>query len=345
MSSNLASFPCYDFSLALNAGYLKEIVPLLVRHNVAANPIGYAIWYDYVSEQNPELKQDIDQMIARGESFGPETSLALFEKHFCETSFASLEKINQQLLQVINQASDTIRDTRSQAEMSRDSFTRKSATLAHVQSVGDVRNILQEIMQETQTLASSSHSMQERLNQANQELEQLRQELTHVKQLSLTDGLTGLLNRRAFDEKLSELIAAPSDESYLCMLDIDHFKLVNDSYGHAIGDSVIRFVASLMKKYSAEHHYVARYGGEELGIIMPATKADAVLQIAEQIRHGMESCRLKRKDNNQPLDKITLSIGIARLQSSDTAESWIVRADSALYRAKQSGRNRIVTAY
>jgi diguanylate cyclase len=153
-----------------------------------------------------------------------------------------------------------------------------------------------------------------------------------------------LLNRRAFDQRLTEIIerSEEGETSCLSILDIDHFKRINDTYGHNIGDNVIKYVASLIKKMAASHHHVARYGGEELAIIMPHTSVENALEIAESIRSSLESSRLKRKDNNQPLGTITLSVGVAKLQTGDNAESLLVRADQALYKAKNNGRNRVV---
>lgn len=342
MTTNTLSL--YDFSVSVNAKYLKQIVPLLAQHDVAANPINYALWYDYVSGQNAALNQAMDSVIASQGYFDRDVCIDLYRTHICQDVNDSFEKINQHLSAVINIASDSISETRKQAVASNDNFKRKSETLETISTSEDVQHVLREIIQETQTLSETTAAMQLKLNQANEELEQLRQELAQTRELSYTDGLTGLLNRRAFDDKLSELIKQASGETYLCLLDIDHFKRVNDTYGHAIGDNVIKFVASLMKKHSEAHHHVARYGGEELSIIMPDTSGRKAVEIAENIRQAMETSRLKRKDNNQFLDRITLSIGVAKMERGDNAEAFIVRADRALYQAKESGRNRVVHA-
>lgn len=125
-------------------------------------------------------------------------------------------------------------------------------------------------------------------------------------------------------------------------MDIDHFKRNNDSFGHLIGDKVIKYFALLLKKHAAEHHHVARYGGEEMAIIMPDTTLAEAMSLAEQIRIFLESSQLKRKDNTESIGKVTVSTGIALFQLGDTADSILDRADKALYRAKETGRNRVV---
>lgn len=343
VSSN--HIPIYDFSPTTNAGYLKQILPLMVTHNVAANPINYAIWYDYVAGNNLKLSKAVNALIAEQKEFNYENSVELYKTHICDVSYESFELINKQLHKVIEQATIAINDTWTKAEETNDSFQKKSVILETLSASDGLKTILQEIIQETKALAVTSHAMQAKLAEANQEMDQLRAELTQVRQIATTDGLTGLLNRRAFDMTLAETIEQEAPETAcLSILDIDHFKRVNDTYGHTVGDNVIKYVASLMKKHAEEHHHVARYGGEELAIIMPNTSQERALQIAENIRSAMETSRLQRKNDNQSLGKITISIGVTQLQSGDDPESFIVRADNALYQAKQSGRNRVIRA-
>jgi len=343
MTKSISFIPCYDFSTTLNATYIKQILPLMLRHNVAANPINYAIWYDYVAGNNAKLTEVVNKLISQQIPIDSEISIELYKKHVCNASLESFEKINEHIQKVIAQASISINDTYKKAEITNDSFQKKTLVLENISEATDIKIVLQEIIQETQSLAATSQAMKNKLDEANKEMELLRLELTQVRQMAVTDGLTGLLNRRAFDMTLAEIIEqSEPDKTYLSLLDIDHFKRVNDDYGHTVGDNVIKYVAALMKKHSEDHHYVARYGGEELAIIMPNTSEDKAIEISENIRSSMESSRLKRKDNNQPLHKITLSIGIAQLRAGDDSESLVVRADSALYQAKETGRNKVV---
>ena len=340
-TQNISILPLYDFSPTLNANYLKKIVPLLTQHQIAANPINYAIFYDYVAGHNVNLSKAVDTLISEQKPFDCDTSLQLYGKHICSASLESFEKINQRIQKVIDQASSNISNTCSKAEETNDSFQKKTALLENIAESSSIRSVLQEIIQETQSLVVTSQAMQSQLNKANAEMDQLRSELAQVREIALTDGLTGLLNRRAFDETLSDIIQNSGNSStYLSILDIDHFKRVNDTYGHTIGDNVIKYVASLMKKHAHSHHHIARYGGEELAIIMPNTSKPEAINVSEKIRIEMEKSRLKRKTDNTPLGSITVSIGIAELQTGDDAESLIIRADKALYRAKENGRNR-----
>lgn len=343
MTDNTALLPIYDFSFTVNADYLNKIIPLLTQHQIAANPINYAIFYDYVTEQNPSLTSAVNRLLSRNAAFDSATSLELYGNFVGNISLKSFDNINQQIHKVIRQATGAINDTYHKAEQTNDSFQKKSAILESKPEIATTQSILREIIQETKSLAATSHAMQIRLNEANAEMEKLRAELAQVRKMAVTDGLTGLLNRRAFDQTLHEVIEQPNGETTcLSLLDIDHFKRVNDTYGHTIGDNVIKFVATLLKKHAEDHHHVARYGGEELAIIMPNTPKQKAVEIAEKIRFEMEKSRLKRKTDNLSLGLITLSVGIAELHAGDDPESFISRADTALYQAKETGRNKVM---
>ncbi len=166
-----------------------------------------------------------------------------------------------------------------------------------------------------------------------------------VEWLSLTDGLTGLWRRSALDEKIREEIrraAAFKTTMGFMIADIDHFKHLNDNYGHQFGDAVLRRVAQLLKEGVYETDFVGRYGGEEFGIVLPRADSAGVLRKAETIRARMEA-----EVFSQGLEKVrlTVSIGIAHFPRDGGApEELVGRADAALYAAKEGGRNRVVDA-
>ena len=180
-----------------------------------------------------------------------------------------------------------------------------------------------------------------KLEQIYIEIEQSQAELlkmnTTLVELSVTDKLTGLKNRRFFQEKLEEQLAIFNRTAKvftLCILDIDHFKKVNDTYGHQVGDEVLAQLAQILTVQTRQADVVARYGGEEFVIILPDTDADASWSIAEQLRQTVEQAQW-------PTGKITISIGIATVVDKDTDATIIKKADQALYTSKENGRNRV----
>lgn len=342
MSQSKTVLPVYDFSQALNEDYCKKILPLFSQHGVAANPINYALLYDYVADHNPELKKAIDTLLAEKKTLDMKASQALYASFICSASPESFETIHEKIHHVLNRASDAVDKTFMEAEQVGDGFAQKTTLLENTSDAANHQAIIRDIIRETRALAATTQAMQSELTRANSDMEQLRSELVSVRKVAMTDGLTGLLNRHAFQEIMDDILANSGLGTVtLAMLDIDFFKQVNDTWGHPMGDSVIKYVASLVKKHVADHHHVARYGGEELVIVMPDTGKHAAVLISEAIRGEMQQVRLKRKSDNQSLGEITVSIGLAEKLRDDTVDSFLSRADSALYNAKNLGRNRV----
>lgn len=315
----------------------------MVKNNIPTDPINYAIWYDYVAGRNAQLIKEVDALINDKKPFDSKTSLRLYKKHICNASVESFDSISSQLQWIVNQTAQALMLTSEQASVAGDQFAIKSKSLESTEDKADLKAILSEIIQETNQLAEASQKLKTQLNETHKEMEQLRSELAQVREMAKTDALTGLLNRRAFDEALDSFVTSPSSQTgCLALLDLDHFKKINDTHGHLIGDKVLRFCSSLIQKYAAGYHHAARYGGEELAIIMPDTSLPEALNIIDQIRKVMEDTRLKFKGNSESIGQVTVSSGIALLQAGDTVENLIDRADTALYRAKEKGRNRIV---
>jgi two-component system cell cycle response regulator len=177
--------------------------------------------------------------------------------------------------------------------------------------------------------------------------ERLRDNVQATIEMAVTDGLTGLHNRRYLERHLTTLVqqATARDKPLsVLVLDIDHFKAINDSYGHAVGDEVLREFSRRVRKTVRGIDLACRMGGEEFVIAMPDTDAALALVVAERLRHRIATERFSIPDSNENID-VTVSIGIASLHSSaDTPQTLNKRADGAMYRAKKSGRNRIAAA-
>jgi diguanylate cyclase (GGDEF)-like protein len=173
---------------------------------------------------------------------------------------------------------------------------------------------------------------------------ELQQEKARVEALARTDFLTGLNNRRAFYE-LGEAALAQLDRRHepacLLMLDIDHFKSINDRYGHAGGDAVIRALADLIRASTRAGDIAGRLGGEEFALILPRTTLDRARAIAQRIRTDAQALTVAY--DNQRIG-FTVSLGMSEAPQHTTLDQWIARADAALYQAKQQGRNRVITA-
>ena len=178
--------------------------------------------------------------------------------------------------------------------------------------------------------------------------DRIRQEMQveRAKTEATVDFLTGVANRKAFDEALTKLVGesnAASGDLCLLMIDIDHFKGFNDKYGHIVGDEVLKFVSKKIKQIVKGRDFLARYGGEEFALILPQTSLGGAKTVAENIRVFFAQARLKSTATSTKLGVITVSIGAAYYRSGEPLESFVNRFDKALYFAKNNGRNRVAT--
>jgi diguanylate cyclase (GGDEF)-like protein len=189
---------------------------------------------------------------------------------------------------------------------------------------------------ERQTLANQLATMARELARKNKELEAANQAIEHI---ARTDALTGLSNRRTLDELLSREIARANRQHQpltLILADVDHFKGINDTYGHAVGDQVLSALGRIFGSQVRPYDVAARFGGEEFVLVFPGTECHDGVAIAERLRRQIGAIQVP----NGP-ERITISLGVATLIENDSAEAFLARADAALYRAKDGGRNRV----
>ncbi len=193
------------------------------------------------------------------------------------------------------------------------------------------------LMLKNRTLEAQAKDTEKRLQEQTEIIAELRSKLR-------IDALTGLLNRRAFENDLKKELAKIKRYKYplsLVMVDIDHFKNINDSFGHRVGDKMLQKLAEVLKKGIRETDSAYRYGGEEFMIILPHTKGDEACRLAERLRNKIAVFRFLVK-HPQTSIKITISIGVTQANQGEDVDEIINRVDSALYEAKNQGRNRTV---
>jgi diguanylate cyclase len=192
-----------------------------------------------------------------------------------------------------------------------------------------------------QEVAARLHSLAERVAHMEQEAQGYREHLEEQRQKALVDPLTGLPNRAAWSERLDHEVKQWQQHGntlLLAMLDLDHFKRINDNYGHLAGDKVLKIIASVLRKRLRGTDFIARFGGEEFVLLMPSTVPSAGLKLLESLRASIEACPFHFK--GEPVT-ITVSIGMSAFRPGEHGDQVLKRADQALYRAKNAGRNRV----
>lgn len=192
-------------------------------------------------------------------------------------------------------------------------------------------------------MQQSGSALRSELDEAHRELANLRDEFMRVRQESLLDPLTGISNRRAFDQALEAAVKTQAREGQpmcLLLLDVDHFKRINDLHGHAIGDAVLKWFAKILKETVRGNDQVARYGGEEFAVLLADTSLSSARIVAENIRRRSAGQNLRV--GQCAIGKVTCSIGVAALASGWDVRQWVAKADGAMYKAKDAGRDKVL---
>jgi diguanylate cyclase len=332
-------------SLEETYGILRQAVPLMLRHSIPATEDNYCVWYKYVAGADDELKQTIDTMIASSAGFDEEKNRGLYDRFCLRGDEGELRRIRDDLVTVLKNLLDQTEELTGQAEQYDSCLSRSLAKLSETSTVEEIRQVVNEVIERTKTLAKYGRAVRHRLEATIEALSVSEEDLLRAKAEATLDFLTGVPNRRAFLERLSGLIKEASRTGVdLCLLfvDIDHFKNFNDEFGHLLGDEVLKFVASKTRETIRETDFVARFGGEEFSIIMPRTPLAAAGLVAERIRTRFAQSTLKTANTSRSLGMITVSVGVARYRPGESPEEFVDRADQALYLAKTGGRNRVV---
>jgi diguanylate cyclase len=325
----------------------KETLDMMERYDVAPTPENYAVFSSFASDSMPELCDAMAARIEKAEPFDQAFCNRMYEEHFAiakiqEAVMASSGAMGKELAQV--------RETLKAAEQHTAEY---GETLAGAEGAFDenadpsqVRNVVQSLVAATNRMQERSRELERRLHETSSEVVKLRSNLERVREESMTDALTGIANRKRFDEMLRKgRRSADSNNESLCLIlcDIDHFKRFNDTWGHQTGDQIIRFVAGCMTRNAGDAHTVARYGGEEFAVVMPKSSLMEANAVAEKIRMTVEGKRLLRKSTSEDLGNVTISLGVANYRHGEAIEELIERADANLYKSKKSGRNRVTT--
>ena len=251
-------------------------------------------------------------------------------------------KASEDFHRVLTDMSASAQAAGAQTDRFEDSLSRLSSSIE--QGKLPEAGAMQEVLTHTRDMRGAVSQLKERLDTNQREIERLRAEVDRARADALIDVLTGLPNRRAFDQQLAQALAAPTSGACLLVTDIDHFKKVNDTFGHLFGDNVLRVVARALNDCVIKPYVAARVGGEEFAVLMPGAPLAGAQQVAEKIRTTIAGSRIRRKDSQESIGQITVSLGVAAMRDGESAEGWFERADQALYSSKQAGRNRITLA-
>jgi diguanylate cyclase len=313
---------------------------------VPPTPPNFTVWYNYHTGRYPDLSRSLDVLVQSGRAFTPDLNQQLHDQFFGhEREAHALRETGQQIETALATVLNILGDADQGVDRYGEALQALSGELAHASAAGDVRKLVAGVLDETRRMQEQNRALHEQLKTSTGEIAQLREDLESVKREAMTDPLTGLANRKYFDIALQERMRQSFGSGApvcLLMLDIDHFKRFNDSYGHQLGDQVLKLVARTLTDTVKGRDLPARYGGEEFALILPETALRDAVTLADKIRIAVASRRIVKKSTGEELGTITMSIGAAEYIFGEAGSEWIQRADMALYAAKHGGRNRVV---
>ena len=335
----------YSHSKTESAEYLRLALPLMSKHDAPFHPISYAVWYEYVAGMNRSLNTAVDALSTHGIPLTGKDVEALFNRHIADVTSETASSITQEFHRIISGVAVSTGQVAKEA----DHFGQTLLDIEKNSALPGATIDIKALITSTQAMQASTNSLKAKLAESQREIESLREEVTRARDASLLDALTGLTNRRGFDQALDSCLDSltsedandPTAQPCLLMCDIDHFKAVNDTYGHLFGDKVIRAIAKVLSDHVKGRDTAARYGGEEFVVLLPNTPLEGAHALAEKIRRTIEGGRIKKGGSEDVTAKVTISLGVARYVPDESIVSFIDRADKALYTAKHMGRNQV----
>ncbi|MEZ2331039.1 GGDEF domain-containing protein [Mesorhizobium sp. RCC_202] len=326
-----------------NTDIVSSVVATMRQLGVLGLPRNYEIFYEALTGSNRELslavvslsnrptQDDLDRI---GRTFFPQHHGPAIVEHARDAIARELEDV-----------AALLRSERTHVEKYGRILDETSSGLSN-------RSLLsQELLHKiTTAMSAATHSTLDHnrqvattLSEKTAELESVKSKLEEYKRLADTDPLTQLWNRRAFDKEITRIYNSNRGILFnaLILADIDHFKDINDRYGHPVGDKILQIIAEIFQSSVRPDMFVARTGGEEFALIIEGASGDATYEIAERIRALIEQTPFTSSQTGMNYGTVTISMGICMASEAENAEDLYSKADRALYRSKVGGRNRV----
>ncbi len=325
----------------------RAVIARMGAHGVPTTPANYEIWMTHSEGWQPDLSHEIEARKASGQPFSDAFNDDLHERYFANTRLSvRMLETSEHISRELTEAASDLRGAGTQAGCYASELQSAIDGLESELDPSVFRSVVQRLGAKTRETAEQNRHLADRMQASSRQIEQLRAALQAVKVEALTDGLTGLANRRMFDEALrNRLLEATTDKSSLCLLviDIDDLPRVNEAWGHLIGDQVIRYVAAVLAAHAKGDALVARLGGGGFALIMPRTELYLAEALAARVNRAVKAKQLSRKSTGDVIGAITVSIGAARHNGVEAAIDLLGRADNCARAAKRAGGDRSVT--
>lgn len=307
-------------------------------------PPHYELAHAYITESDRKLVEAVDRAVAREGRLTAESAETILAEVRTDMSAELLASLVDQAQAGLAKLSGLAKQSGADAKEYGQALQTRVADLQGSGVAGDALSALVEL---TTSMISKTRAAEQQLRDTGKQMHALRGSLAEARRVAESDALTGLANRRAFEGKLRRAVASAREAAQplsLAFCDIDHFKQINDTHGHDVGDRILKFVAQRLSTASGNNCYVARHGGEEFVMLFQNQEADQAFRIVEEVRADLEDRRLIAKQSGESIGQVTFSAGVAALAPGENGRQMLRAADQALYRAKRAGRNRVMLA-
>ena len=337
----------YTESKDQSTALLRQALASMGQHDAALNPLCFAVFYELAAGINPRLNAAFTQAVSLAPRLNDDAVRTLYQDHVAEAGLGETQRIQADMQRVMTDIVQSATRTGQAAGAFDDRLEGLSGALAGNDTQALQSNI-EAARESTQAMRDSVKALQDQVSASQREIDSLRADLMRTREEATVCPLTRVLNRRGFDERLGQMLQAPppaGSAHCLIMLDIDHFKRVNDTHGHQVGDRVLEGLGTVLRSVPAEPGMAcARYGGEEFAILMPATTLNKAVQVAEAVRSRTRGIRLRNRNTQAVELTVTVSAGVAAWRPGEAADDLVSHADAALYRSKAGGRDRVMVA-
>jgi diguanylate cyclase len=327
-----------------SAELLRMVLPLMARHSAGFHPLSYSVWYEYAAGFNLALRAAIDARLLQTPLLTDRDIEQLFDAHVAMRDIDSSARMRAEIARMIDHVDGVAVDAGQEVQHYGNELDGYRDRLRDDGGKDSVDQVVESLIGETTRVRVKTGIYHEHLKKSSEEVERLRGELELVQGLALTDPLTGLLNRRGFDSQMQRISHGSVQGCTLLIVDIDHFKAINDAHGHLLGDKVIIAVANVLRGCIGERGPIARIGGEEFAVLLSHTSSAGGVELAERIRAAVERGKIRRTDSDESIGNVTVSLGLATCGENEQFEAMSARADRALYQSKTAGRNRVTVA-
>jgi diguanylate cyclase len=326
----------------------QKSIARIRKEDILPTPENYELWYVYYARSIPEVVRVIDAIVESKQPFTDYVCGELYNRFLSDLrNEEAVRNTGAHVQTTINTVTDAVQEVKDATRNYGETLSQVNSKIAGAKDPNEIKAVVQLATDSTRFMIQQSSSLEEMLAQSNAAMEELKRDLEHVRREAMTDGLTGLANRKAFDAEFDRVFrdAQKSNSRFtILMLDIDHFKAFNDNFGHQVGDQVLRLVARTLKDSIKGKDFAARYGGEEFSIILPETDLNGAVFVGNALRKAIANKDVINRSTGKVLGRITMSVGVAEFSQEKTPEDLIERADKALYTAKHNGRNQVAAA-